>query len=53
MIKSDNNWYEVIWYVNKKMIYSHIYSSTYDVRAHMILPKKVAVHIRDDNNEPM
>ena len=23
MIKSDNDWYEVIWYMHKKMIYSH------------------------------
>ena len=41
IIKSDNNWHEVIWYVHKKKKYSHIYSSIYDVHAHVILPEKV------------
>ena len=48
-INSYNNWYEVIWYAHKKMLYSHIYPSTYDIHAQMILPKNVLVHIRDEN----
>ena len=48
-IKSDNNWYEVIWYVHKKK--SHIYPSTYDLLMQMILPEHVLVHIWDDNDE--
>ena len=52
-IKSDNNWYEVIWYVYKKMVYTHIYPSTHDVRAQIILPKQVLVHIWDGNDELM
>ena len=46
MINSDNN-----WYVHKKTPYSNTYPSTYDVHAHMISPKHVLVHIRDDNYE--
>ena len=51
MLNSDNNWYEVIWYVHNKMLYSHIYPSTYDVHSHMILTKYILVHIRGDNYE--
>ena len=28
LIKSDNDRYDVIWYLHKEIIYSHIYSST-------------------------
>ena len=41
MIKLDNNWNEVIWYVHKKTIYSHIYPSTDDVRVQIMLPEYV------------
>ena len=51
LINSDNNWYEVIWYIHKKTLYPHIYPSTYSVCVHMILPKHALVHIQDDNNE--
>ena len=51
MINTDNDWYKVIWYVHNKIIYYHIYSSTHDVCAEMILPEQVLVHICDDNNE--
>ena len=50
-INSDNNRYEGIWYKYKKMIYSHIYPSTYDVSMHMLLPKHILVHKRDDNDD--
>ena len=49
-IKSDNKFYDVIWYVQKKILYSRIYTSTYDVRVQIILPKHVLVHKWDDNN---
>ena len=52
IIKSDNRRYEVIWFMHNKSIDSHIYSSTYDVRAQIILPEQVSVHIQDNNNEP-
>ena len=48
MIKSDNDWYKVIWYMHKKMIYSHTYPITYDVRVHKLLTKRALVHIRDE-----
>ena len=51
IIKSDNDWYEVICYVQNKMLYSRIYLSTYDVRVQIILPNPALVHIQDDNNE--
>ena len=41
VIKPDNNWYAVICYMHKKTRYSHIYPSTYNVRVHMLLPKRV------------
>ena len=50
MINSDNDWYKVIWYVHKKMMYSQRYSSIYDICAQMILPEKVCVHNEDENN---
>ena len=50
-INSDNNWYEVIWYVQNKTIYYHIYPSTYKVWVQMILHKHVSVYIRYDNEE--
>ena len=50
IVKSDNDWYKVIGYVQKKMIYSHVYPSTYDVRVQILLPKHVLVHIPDENN---
>ena len=50
-INSDKKWYEVIWYVHKLKIYFHTYPSTYEVRAHMILPKHISIQIRDDNDE--
>ena len=50
-IEPDNNWYEVIQYMRKKMIYSHKYSSTYDVRVQMLLPKNVLVYIRYENKD--
>ena len=53
LIKPDNYWYEFIWYMHNKTIYSHIYSSNYDVRAHMLLPEKLLMHTWDDNNEPI
>ena len=28
-----------------------MYTSTYDVRVHMLLPKRVLVYTRDDNNK--
>ena len=43
--------YGVIWYIYNKMIFTHIYPITYGVRVCMILPKRVLVHIRDDNDE--
>ena len=51
MIKSDNDWYKCIGYMLKRTIYSRLYTSTYDVRVHMLLPKRVLVHTRDDNDE--
>ena len=51
MINSYNNWYEDIWYMHKKTIYSHIFPSTYDVRVQMLLHKWVLVHIRNDNKD--
>ena len=51
MIKSDKNLYEVIWYVHNKMLYSHIYTSIYDVREQMILPNHGLVHIWDENDD--
>ena len=51
MIKSGNNWYVVIWFMRKKMIYSNIYPSAYNVRMQMLLPKHVLVHIQDENDE--
>ena len=44
IINPDNN-----WYVHKKTPNYNTYPSTYDVHAHMISPKYVLVHIRDDN----
>ena len=37
MIKSDNKCYDFILYVHKKMIYSHIYPSIYEVSVQMII----------------
>ena len=51
MIKSYTDWYKVIWYFHKKTICYHIYSSTYEIHAQMILPEQVSVAIEDDNNE--
>ena len=48
-INSDNNRYEVIWYMCKKRLYIHIYPSTYDVLFQIILPNKVLLHICDGN----
>ena len=53
IIKSDNNWYEVICYVHKKIIYSHIYPIIYDIYVQIILPKRALVHIEDENNKPI
>ena len=36
MIKSDNDWYEVIRYVHNKRINSHIYPSTYSAPELMV-----------------
>ena len=33
------------------MIYSHIYTSTYEVRVQMTLTEHVLVHILDENND--
>ena len=33
------------------IIYSHIEPSIYEVRVKMILPKKILVHIRYENND--
>ena len=49
MIKSDNKWYEIIWYVHNKTMYSHIYTTNYDIRVQMILTNHVLIHICDDN----
>ena len=49
MINSDNEWYDVIWYIHKNMIYYHIYPSTYNVRVQMLLHKCVLVLIWDEN----
>ena len=49
--KSGNKCYEVLWYIQKKTIYSHIYTSTYNVRVRMLLPKHVLVDIRDENDK--
>ena len=51
MIKSNNYWHEVIRYVHKKPIYSHIYTSTYNVYNQMLLLKCVLVHIWDENGK--
>ena len=51
MSKSDNNLYEVIWYVHKEMVYSNIHTIAYDVRAQIILPKHLLLHIRDENDK--
>ena len=51
MIKSDNDWYEVIGYVHKKKMYSHIYTSTYNIRMQMLIPKRVLVHIWYENGD--
>ena len=50
MIKSDSNWYQVIWYIHNKTIYSHTYTGTYDVRVQMLLPKRLLVHIWDEKH---
>ena len=39
------------WVCAQKMIDSHIYPSTYDVRVQILLPNHVLVHIRDDNDD--
>ena len=46
--KLDINWYEVIKFMHEKMIYSQIYPITYEVRVHILFPKCVLVHIRDE-----
>ena len=53
MKNSDNDWYEVFGYMRKKMIYSHIYPSTYvhTTYVHMLLPKHVFKNIRDENGK--
>ena len=37
--------------MNKKDIYSHIFTNTYNVRGYMLLTKHVLVRIRDYNDE--
>ena len=44
-INSDNNWFHIILYVHKKIIYTHIYLFPYDVQVQMIISKYVLVHI--------
>ena len=43
VITPDDNWYEVIYYVQKEKLYSHIYPISYDVRVYMILPDPLLV----------
>ena len=33
------------------MIYSNIYTSTYEISVQMILPGHALIHIRDENND--
>ena len=53
MVNSDNNWYKVIVYVHNKMIYSHMYTSTYDLRVQILLPQHVLVYIRVEKDNMM
>ena len=53
IIKSYNYWYNIIWYVLNKTVYSHIYSSTHDVRAQMILTEQLLLHILDETKKPI
>ena len=39
----------VIWYVNYKTIYYHIYPRTYNISVQIILFKQVLVHIQYEN----
>ena len=41
----------VIWYLYNKIIYTHTYPSTYEIRVQMIITNHVLVHIRDRNDE--
>ena len=52
-IKSDHDWYKDIYYMHDKMIYSHLYSSIYDICVQMLLSKHVLVHIRDERYDLM
>ena len=56
-IRDDNDnqvrkkWYEVIWYIHKKHIYSCMYPSNNDILVHMIWSDNVLVNVGYENKK--